>query len=163
MSGPVNYDGIAMAKMYLFGTTDVPADFNERVRDTDAPEATITHSADQYLTSGPGRYAWPSRANIVERFFEDPTYAGLAPGTYSLQELQAAMQATSGYASVEFEAVHRNILSSGHVRRVLISTVSVFPGATVTSQPRIPRLSSTFVSSGDGVASHVISSASCCE
>ena len=93
MSGPVNYDGVSVTKYYLFGTDNVPDDFNLRVRDETASNPTITFDIDQYFADGPGRFAWPSRANIVEKFFEDPIYSGLQAGTYSLSQLTIAMAA----------------------------------------------------------------------
>ena len=96
MSGPVNYNGIALTKLYLFGTTDVPADFNLRVRDEEAEGATFSVDTAAYFTSGPGRFAWPSRANIVEDFFNSNFSPTLAAGTYSLEDLITHMTA-NGY------------------------------------------------------------------
>ncbi len=64
----VNYDGTEITKLLLFGTNDVPLNFNERVREVDAPIPTITYDSDEFLEDGGGRYAWVARANLVEFF-----------------------------------------------------------------------------------------------
>ena len=61
MSQAVNYDGIELTKLYLFGTSASTIDFNERVRAPNGPSTTITYNADIFLTAGAGRFAYPSR------------------------------------------------------------------------------------------------------
>lgn len=93
----VNYDGIELTKLFLFGTADVSNNFNERVRDTDAPTPTITYNADEFLDTGGGRFAWAARANIVEFFFTQ--YPDLPTDkTFSLTELISELKTNHGYS-----------------------------------------------------------------
>ncbi len=86
MNNFVHYDGIEITKLLLFGTADVPEDFNERVREVDADIPTITYNADEFLDIGGGRYAWVARANLVEFFFTQ--YPDLPEGrSYTISEL----------------------------------------------------------------------------
>jgi hypothetical protein len=86
---PNQYDGIAITKQLLFGTADVPVDFNERVRAEDAPSPVFNVDSDTYLTTGAGRYGWPSRANLVEKFFANS--ANLPAGDYTSAQLVTAL------------------------------------------------------------------------
>ena len=63
---------IEITKLYLFGTTEVPADFNDRIRDPGEPGATEPVSMIGFLTAGPGRYANPARSEAIERDYHNP-------------------------------------------------------------------------------------------
>jgi hypothetical protein len=62
-------DGKTILKLYLFGTADVPMDFNLRVRPVDASDVSALLSGTATLETGHGRYAWLSRSNLVEALF----------------------------------------------------------------------------------------------
>lgn len=97
MAGSINYDGISITKKLLFGTDQVPDDFNERIPEPDAAVPVVTYDANMFLESGPGRFAWPARANIVEFFFTRQEYEAIPSGSYSLQELVALLEADFEY------------------------------------------------------------------
>ncbi len=98
-----NYDEIAILKTLLFGTSSVPTDFNERLRGPGAPQQSVQYDADVYLNDGPGRYAWPARANLIEYFFTQ--FQNLPVGTYSISQLSAAAQISDGYAPASGDLV----------------------------------------------------------
>jgi hypothetical protein len=80
------YDPIAMTELFLFGTTNIPADNTARIIDQGATGATINYVMSDYLTVGAGRYAVPGRAAVIADFFGD---SGIPDGTYSLADLEA--------------------------------------------------------------------------
>ncbi|MCW3784379.1 hypothetical protein [Defluviimonas salinarum] len=78
-------DGKTILKQYLFGTADVPTNFNLRIRPADAPDTDITLNGAATLQDGHGRYAWLSRSNLVEAFFSTPQTIG--EGVYSIADI----------------------------------------------------------------------------
>ncbi len=79
-------DGKTILKQYLFGTAEVPTDFNLRIRALDAPPVSVSLSGSLTLDVGHGRFAWLSRSNLVEAFFGSkalgvtPAYLNDGPG-----------------------------------------------------------------------------------
>ena len=74
--------------LYLFGREEAP-DFNDRVRSSDviASNATSVELSNEFaLIESRGRYAWLSRSNFVEHFFN--FNLELPFGEYSVAQLE---------------------------------------------------------------------------
>lgn len=74
-----------MAKLYLYGTTAPSENYDERLRPESEAGAAISVSMGNYMLGGPGRYATPDRAEIVQAFFDENN--ALADGPYTLTQL----------------------------------------------------------------------------
>ncbi len=78
-----------VTNLYLYGSKTKPADIeNENlIRDNQLKTSTTTSvDINEYMTTGPGRFASPAFFEVIKQFFS-PTSSGLAPGTYTKQDL----------------------------------------------------------------------------
>jgi hypothetical protein len=74
------YDPIEITRLFVFGTNDPSiADYNDHIRPSEEPPASISYNMSDYLTSGGGRYAYPSLFGAVRKFFG----ATISDGTYT--------------------------------------------------------------------------------
>ncbi len=94
----MNVDELYLTKLLVYGTATPGADPNTHFRPNTAPAPSVTFSMIDYLTTGAGRYAVPSSAKLVQKFFADSVSATplLAAGTYTVAQIQAALGVTGG-------------------------------------------------------------------
>lgn len=73
------YDPIEITRLYVFGT-DAPSldDYNLHIRPNDAEPPPKEYNMIHYMTSGAGRYAYPSIFGAVQKFFA----SNVADGQY---------------------------------------------------------------------------------
>lgn len=84
------YDPIEITKLYLFGTNNPsPSDYNQHIRPSGAIPASIVYDMSQYMTTGGGRFAYPSLFGIVERFFF--SLQPIPNGSYTYEELASIL------------------------------------------------------------------------
>ncbi|WP_017325020.1 hypothetical protein [Synechococcus sp. PCC 7336] len=83
------FDPIEIKKLYLFGTANPsPNDYNEHIRPLNASPASKSYDMNTYLTSGGGRFAYPSLFGAVEKFF---AAENLDDRTYTFAELSTRL------------------------------------------------------------------------
>jgi Ca2+-binding RTX toxin-like protein len=84
------YDPIEITKLYLFGTNNPsPSDYNQHIRPSGAIPASIVYDMNQYMTTGGGRFAYPSLFRIVERFFF--SLGPIPDGSYTYEQLASIL------------------------------------------------------------------------
>ncbi|MDY7003632.1 MAG: VWA domain-containing protein [Cyanobacteriota bacterium] len=84
--GATTYDPIEITKLLAFGTNaPSPDNYNEHIRPANATPATITYDMATYMSSGGGRFAYPSLFPAVDRFFS----ANIPDGTYTYAEISS--------------------------------------------------------------------------
>jgi hypothetical protein len=96
------YDAVEITRRLIFGTNDpLFYDYNAHIRPDDAKPDTQYYDMGTYLTSGGGRYAYPSLFGAVKKFFSTTipdnvyTYAELA----SLNQLNLSAEDLDLYIS----------------------------------------------------------------
>jgi len=78
------YDATEITKLFVFGTNSPSStDYNEHIRPIGDPPASIPYSMSGYMTSGGGRFAYPSLFGAVEKFFS----ATIPDGIYTYAEI----------------------------------------------------------------------------
>lgn len=91
-------DELDVTTRLVFGTSNPGPDPNSHIRPDSSASSppTLSLSMSDYLDEGAGRYALPSRAPIVDAFFNDVLvgdgiFRQLADGTYTLTQLRTAL------------------------------------------------------------------------
>ncbi|MGK7892633.1 MAG: VWA domain-containing protein [Xenococcus sp. (in: cyanobacteria)] len=84
--GATTYDPIEITKLLAFGTNaPSPDNYNEHIRPANATPATITYDMATYMSSGGGRFAYPSLFPAVDKFFS----TNIADGTYTYAQISS--------------------------------------------------------------------------
>ncbi len=116
------YDPIEITRLYVFGT-DAPSldDYNLHIRPNDAEPPPKEYNMIHYMTSGAGRYAYPSIFGAVQKFFA----SNVADGQYTLAQIQLAIgeQFTTGDNSdvrVEISQYGTDPFSADYAERAYI-------------------------------------------
>jgi Ca2+-binding RTX toxin-like protein len=97
------YDPIEVSRTFVFGTNTPSDDYNEHIRPAGAPAPIIEYNMLDYLTSGGGRYAYPSLFGAVAKFFSST--APIADGTYTFEALKSEISGLSN-ADLQFKLSH---------------------------------------------------------
>jgi hypothetical protein len=94
----MNVDELYLTKLLVYGTASPGTDPNTHIRSNTASAPSVTFSMIDYLTTGAGRYAVASSAELVQEFFADSVSSTplLTTGTYSVAQIQAALGVTGG-------------------------------------------------------------------
>jgi hypothetical protein len=71
LGDPVNFTNDVATNLFLYGTKETPPEFFNRIRPEDAPHIVVELDMHSFMSSGPGRYALPSLAPFVQKFFAD--------------------------------------------------------------------------------------------
>ncbi|MEG5055498.1 hypothetical protein QUB35_34000, partial [Microcoleus sp. B13-B6] len=92
-SNPI--DPTELTKLLVFGTNSPSSpDYNSHIRPIGSSTPSITYSMSDYMTTGGGRYAYPSLFSAVEKFFN---YGNLIePGTYEYTTTGGTITGGSG-------------------------------------------------------------------
>ncbi|MCU7935153.1 MAG: hypothetical protein KZQ99_09760 [Candidatus Thiodiazotropha sp. (ex Dulcina madagascariensis)] len=79
-----------ITNLYLYGTTTTPCDLasDNYIRPVQNAETLTSVNVNEYMDTGPGRFASPALFEIIQLFFTSTAAANLAPGTYSEEELR---------------------------------------------------------------------------
>jgi len=81
-----------VTNLYLYGTINTPSDLSNdsHIRPSGAGPTQTTVNINDYMSSGPGRFASPAFFDVVKLFFS-PTTSGLPPGTYTEAQIRSMM------------------------------------------------------------------------
>jgi VCBS repeat-containing protein len=117
------YDPIEITKLYVFGTNNPSSnDYNEHIRAIGATPASITYSMSDYMTSGGGRFAYPSLFGAVERFFNSV----IADGTYTYGQISSLLGLGAADLRVNISQYGTGVGSADHAERSYIFGNSPF-------------------------------------
>ena len=112
------YDPIEITKLLVFGTNNPsPDDYNEHIRSASATPESITYNMLDYMTTGGGRFAYPSLFGAVEKFFNA---TGIADGTYNLTQMSAILGLSNSDLTTNISQYSTGIGSADHSERSYI-------------------------------------------
>lgn len=106
-----NLDIFTLTNLFLYGQTEKPVNYCDRIRPADAEEIHVQLDMFSFMTSGPGRYAVASSASFVQTFFSNLHFgsAELSPALSAYLQTQqgpvtltAAELRTLGYTDTDF-------------------------------------------------------------
>src|SRR4051812_27588150 len=81
-------DDATITSLYLYGTTPAPVNYDDRVRNTNAPPIPpLQLDMYSYISSGPGGYACPLTP-LVDRLFAGDRLGMSDDGPYTVAELR---------------------------------------------------------------------------
>ncbi len=128
------FEPIEITRLYLFGSTIPSSNYDDHIRPEDTAEPSITYSMAEYMTSGAGRFAYPTLFPAIQKFFQDST---LTDGEYFLTDLVTELGLSDADRKISFSNYSTGILSSDHAIRAYIFGISDFEltfeeGATFT-------------------------------
>ena len=115
-----------IAKLYVYGTINPPADYSERLRMDSEPGAVISVDMISHLSDGPGRYYSPDQFDLVKLFFESDIY--LPDGLYSRDDMVSALglfdfftgEVAKDAIEIEFSQYGTDIFSSDFYLRAFV-------------------------------------------
>jgi Ca2+-binding RTX toxin-like protein len=125
------YDPIEITKLYVFGTNNPsPDDYNQHIRPSTATPASITYGMNDYMTSGGGRFAYPSLFGAIKKFFDTT----IDDGTYTYAQIAGLLGLSDNDIRIGISQYGTSIGSADHAQRSYIfgSTSFTFDISKVT-------------------------------
>jgi Ca2+-binding RTX toxin-like protein len=116
-------DAINIVRMYLFGTSQPStADYNQHItREGVLTPPEYHFSAAAYMTTGAGRYAFPSLAPVVKAFFEAATLLERVGQPYSYSEVMQILGLDAGSAGKIFVSQYStDVYSQDYAERAFL-------------------------------------------
>lgn len=119
------YDPIEITKLYVFGTNEPsPDDYNQHIRPLNAEQPSITYDMETYMTSGGGRFAYPSLFGAVKKFFS--TRISVRDKKYTLDEIKEALEISNQDLTLGISQYGTAIWSADHAERSYIFGTTPF-------------------------------------
>jgi len=118
------YDPVEISRLLVFGTNSPsPNNYNEHIRPEDDLQPSISYSMSDYMSSGGGRYAYPSLFKPIEEFFNrsftdgEYTYGQLKE---ELEDIYEVSLPNENSITVGISQYGTDIASSDHAERSYI-------------------------------------------